>query len=62
VIPAETPETGIDQRAEAVGGGATIIDVRKPDVYVAGHVPGAVLIPMGQLPGGTAEPARQEPV
>ena len=31
------------------GGSAVVIDVREPVEYVAGHVPGAVLIPMGQL-------------
>jgi rhodanese-related sulfurtransferase len=29
--------------------GATLIDVREPAEYVEAHVPGAVLIPMGQL-------------
>lgn len=30
--------------------GARLIDVREPDEYAAGHVPGAVLIPLGQVP------------
>ena len=55
MIPVETPEIGIDQLAAAVKGGAAIVDVREPGEYVAGHVPGAVLIPMGQLSGRTAE-------
>ena len=40
--------------------GATVVDVREPGEYVAGHVPGAVLIPMGQLPcsGRRARPER----
>jgi rhodanese-related sulfurtransferase len=29
--------------------GATLIDVREPREYAEAHVPGAVLIPMGQL-------------
>ena len=62
VIPAEAPEIDIDQLAGAVRGSATIIDVREPGEYVAGHIPGAVLIPIGQLPGRTAELARQAPV
>ena len=37
--------------AEAHAAGATVIDVREPAEYLAGHVPGAVLVPMGQLPG-----------
>jgi rhodanese-related sulfurtransferase len=62
VIPVETPEIGIDQLAEAVRAGAAIIDVREPHEYLAGHVPGAVLIPMGQLPGRAAELDRRAPV
>lgn len=27
----------------------TIIDVREPHEYAAGHIPGAILIPLGQL-------------
>ena len=62
VIPAETPEIDIDQLAEVVRGGAVVIDVRKPGEYLAGHVPGAVHIPMGQLSGRTAELDRHAPV
>jgi rhodanese-related sulfurtransferase len=40
----------ISQFAAAVADGATVIDVREPHEYVGGHVPGARLIPMGQLP------------
>lgn len=62
MIPVDTPEIGIDQLAAAAKGGAAIVDVREPGEYVAGHVPGAVLIPMGQLPGRTAELDRRAPV
>ena len=62
MIPVETPEIGIDQLAAAVRGGAAIVDVREPGEYVAGHVPGAVLIPMGQLPGRMAELYHGAPV
>ncbi|WP_406048679.1 rhodanese-like domain-containing protein [Kribbella sp. NBC_00889] len=50
-----TPEIDVDQLSEAVRAGAAIIDVREPGEYVAGHVPGAVLIPMGELPNRLAE-------
>jgi rhodanese-related sulfurtransferase len=30
--------------------GAVIIDVREPDEWAAGHIPGAILIPLGELP------------
>lgn len=35
--------------AAAYADGATVIDVREPDEYAAGHVPGARLIPMGEI-------------
>jgi rhodanese-related sulfurtransferase len=41
----------VDQKAFAAAQaeGATVIDVREPGEYVAGHVPGAQLIPLGRL-------------
>ena len=62
MIPVETPEIDIDRLAGAMRGGAVIVDVREPSEYAAGHLPGAVLIPMGQLPGRTAELDRGAPV
>lgn len=35
--------------------GAMVIDVREPAEYVAGHVPGAELIPLGQLASRAAQ-------
>jgi rhodanese-related sulfurtransferase len=40
----------------------TVIDVRGPDEYAAGHVPGAVNIPADQVPGRLAEFPRDRPV
>lgn len=42
----------IDQEAfaRAHRDGAVVIDVREPEEYRAGHVPGARLIPLGVLP------------
>jgi len=42
--------------------GATVIDVREPFEYLGGHVPGAALIPMGQLPSRVADLPRDVPV
>ncbi len=36
-------------RVEAGGGGLTVLDVREKDAYEAGHIPGARLLPRGQL-------------
>jgi rhodanese-related sulfurtransferase len=36
-------------------GGALILDVREPDEWVAGHIPDATLIPLGELAGRVAE-------
>ena len=43
-----TPEIDLEEFAAARGSGV-LVDVREPEEYVVGHVPGAVLIPMGQL-------------
>ncbi|TWG91539.1 rhodanese-related sulfurtransferase [Nocardioides sp. J9] len=44
-------EIDIDQLADAIDGGAVVVDVRETSEYADGHVPGARNIPMGQLPG-----------
>ncbi len=56
-----TPEIGIEELAAAQGRGV-LVDVREPDEYVAGHVPGALPIPMGQLPNRVGEIDRTSPV
>ena len=50
-----TPEVTTDALARALTGGAVVIDVREPGEYVEGHVPGARLVPMGQLSARLAE-------
>jgi rhodanese-related sulfurtransferase len=42
--------------------GALVIDVREPMEYRNGHVPGALLIPMGQLPSRHHELPHNAPV
>jgi rhodanese-related sulfurtransferase len=46
----------------ALRDGAQLVDVRQPAEYAEGHVPGAVLIPMGQLPSRVDELDRSRPV
>jgi rhodanese-related sulfurtransferase len=55
-------EIDIDQFAAAHADGAVVIDVREPGEYVSGHVPGARLIPMGQLAARMHEIDRHRPV
>jgi len=45
----EELEVDVDILAEAHAQGAVVLDVRNPDEYEAGHVPGAKLIPLGEL-------------
>jgi rhodanese-related sulfurtransferase len=55
-------EVTLEEFAAAHAEGATVVDVREPGEYVGGHVPGAVLMPMGQLPSRTGELDRGRPV
>ena len=55
-------ETTISELARAIGRGETLIDVRERAEYQEGHVPGAVNIPMGELPGRLDEIDRAVPV
>ncbi len=48
-MSATTPEITVDLLAQEPPEGSIVLDVREPSEYVAGHVPGARLIPMGQL-------------
>lgn len=42
-------EVDLDAFAAAHEAGAAVLDVRNPDEYEERHVPGAVLIPLGEL-------------
>ncbi len=55
-------ETDIETTAAAREEGAVVVDVREPSEYREGHVPGALSIPMGQLPGRVGEIDRDKPV
>jgi rhodanese-related sulfurtransferase len=45
----DVPEIDIAEAARRHGAGTAVIDVREPDEYVEGHVPGAPLIPLGDV-------------
>ena len=44
-----TPEEELKARVESEDDDLVILDVRERDAYAAGHVPGAKLLPRGQL-------------
>lgn len=46
----DVPEVDIATFAARHAEGAAVIDVREPDEYTDGHVPGAVPIPLGDVP------------
>jgi rhodanese-related sulfurtransferase len=55
-------EVDINQLAPRVADKATVLDVREQGEYRQGHLPGAVNIPMGQLPARFGELDRAQPV
>ena len=55
-------EVDVRELAAAQRAGALVLDVREPSEYVAGHVPGAKLVPLGSLPDRIGELPRQEPI
>jgi rhodanese-related sulfurtransferase len=55
-------EVTVDQLVTARHAGAVVVDVREPAEYVTGHVPGAVLIPLAEVPARTAELPTDRPL
>jgi rhodanese-related sulfurtransferase len=47
--PAPAPEVSIDDLEAHLAQGGLVYDVREPDEYGAGHVPGAIALPMSEL-------------
>jgi rhodanese-related sulfurtransferase len=45
----------IDHLAAARADGSLVLDVREPFEYVTGHVPGALLMPVSEVPAGHRE-------
>ncbi len=50
------------QTQDEVARGALLVDVREPNEWDAGHLPGAVHIPMGQIPRRVAELPRDRKI
>jgi rhodanese-related sulfurtransferase len=58
----DVPEIDVSRLAELQAQGVTLIDVRNPDEYEAGHVPGARLIPLPEVGERVAEVPAGTPV
>ena len=56
------PEIDVAELARRHAEGAYVLDVRQADEYEAGHVPGAVLVPLDQLEGRAGEVPADRPV
>jgi rhodanese-related sulfurtransferase len=48
--------------ADSPDGGVRILDVRQPSEYKGGHMPGAKLIPVGELDGRLSELDKEKPI
>jgi rhodanese-related sulfurtransferase len=58
-LPAEIPPAIAYQQYEA---GAFFLDVRQPEEYDAGHIPGSTLIPLGELESRLDEIPTDKPI
>lgn len=55
-------EIDVDQLEKVMAEGVVLVDVREPMEFAEAHVPGAALIPMGQLGARIDELDRSGPV
>lgn len=55
-------DVSLETFAAAHSEGALVIDVRSPEEYASGHVPGARLIPSDQITARLGEVPKGEPV
>ena len=46
----DLPQIDVHEAARRHEAGTPIVDVRQPDEYAEGHVPGAPLVPLGTVP------------
>jgi rhodanese-related sulfurtransferase len=57
-----TMEVDLETFATALAAGATVIDVREPDEFAAGHVAGARSVPLSQVADRVTELSKNQPV
>ena len=48
-------EVSVSEAADLRDAGAFMLDVREPEEWMAGHIPGATLIPLGELASRVSE-------
>lgn len=53
--PGLAPTVSVAEAAALREGGALMLDVREPPEWAEGHIPGAVLVPLGELQARIAE-------
>lgn len=58
----QVPEIDVDELARRHAEGAYLLDVRQSDEYAEAHVPGAVLVPLDQLPDRQGELPKDRPL
>lgn len=47
-------EISVNQLADFISKGSRVVDVRESNEYQAGHIPGAILVPLATVPENTA--------
>ena len=59
----DVPQIDIDEAAQLLAdGAAAVVDVRQPEEYLEGHVPGAPLVPLAEVPDRVDEFPTDGPV
>ncbi len=58
----EVPDFSPQEAQAAVAQGTLLVDVREPHEWNAGHMPGAILIPMGQIVNRLSELPRDRDI
>ncbi len=55
-------EISVNELTTLVENGSLVIDVREPDEYESGHIPGAILVPLSTVPNNSSEFESEESV
>jgi rhodanese-related sulfurtransferase len=55
-------EISVNELTTLVENGSLVVDVREPDEYESGHIPGAILVPLATVLSNTSEFGSDETV